>query len=311
MVGRLWLAHGAFAWRMPRPLLGHPKGAHIRTRPPGCAGLCVGSQLGHSPTCTRVLPVSISTNRLVKLRDIFGGYPNRKRETARQRRRDVCGGGSSDLSPSDVAPIFERVTGIPQARFAEVRPGWWVRPSDHGMHTVLQFLRNSRGYDYRFCWGVSLSWVPRVARGKLRWHRTPKSAVFDLWDQAYDFLIHRTTPWKDADRYFPDRSLGATCFEEDLTTCWELMRPAVHDWWTQAATPEGVLARAEEQSARNWEGAYHTPDPHLVAAFTVAHLGRLDEARDRLAKATEFRENEALLTGALNALVPADPRHRE
>jgi hypothetical protein len=163
---------------------------------------------------------------------------------------------------------------------------------------VLQFLRSTRGFDYRFHWGVSLGWVPRVSGGQLKWHRTLRSAVFDLWDQAPDYLIHRATPWREANVYFLDRSLGEECFAEDLAECWAHIRGAVESWWSGVTSPEGVLERAHEQSSRIWEGADHAPDPELVAGFTLARLGRIEEARARLRGAREYLEaGQRLLKG--------------
>ena len=224
---------------------------------------------------------------------------NRARVAYLEARRERCGGGYSELSPAQVAPLFERITGIPAAGFSEVRSGWWVRRVTEDLFHVLQFLRSTRGFDYRFRWGVSLGWVPRVSRPQLKWHRTLRSARFDLWDQAHDYLIQASTPWQEADVYFPDRSLGEECFAEDLAECWARVRGPVESWWSGVTSPEGVLERADEQSSRLWEGAGHAPTPELVAGFTLARLGRLEEARARLQRASEYPEAEQRLLKGL------------
>ncbi len=218
------------------------------------------------------------------------------REAFRARRREECGGAHTDLSSPQIVPIFARVTGIPESGFTEVRSGWWVRAASAD---IFHFLRNSRGFDYRFRWGVSLAWVPRVSRGKLKWHRTLKSAEFDLWDQAYDYLIRSNTPWREADVYYPDRLLGEACFEEDLAACWARVREPIASWWAAVSTPIGVLERAEEQGGRKWEEAGHSPDPELVAGFTVARLGRVVEGMTRAQRAPEFVEAGPELRSAL------------
>jgi hypothetical protein len=208
-------------------------------------------------------------------------------------------GGYNELTVAQVAPIFERVTGVREAGFSETVTGWWVRPKAHGTFQILHFLRNQRGVDYRFRWGIALPWVPRLSRGKLRWHRTLKAAEFDLWDQAHDYLIRTDTPWQEADVYFPDRSLGPTCFEQDLTACWNRIDRAINTWWDDGSDPAGVLRRADEQVQRSWEGARHAPDPALVSAFALARMGRLPEAITRLEGASYSAESSPMLRAGL------------
>lgn len=147
-----------------------------------------------------------------------------------------------------------------------------------------------------------MAWVPRVSRGKVKWHRTLGSTEFDLWDQAYDYLIRSDTPWREADLYYPDRSLGTACFEEDVASCWASLVDPIESWWREASTPAGVLQRAEEQAARKWEGPRHSPDPNVVVAFTLARLGRFAEGMSRLERAPESGEIGPELRSALELI---------
>ncbi len=223
---------------------------------------------------------------------------NLTREAYRTKRQEECG-GFYELTRAQVAPIFTRVTRLPEAGFSEVRPGWWARPVGTETFQVLHFLRNPRGFDYRFRWGISLPWVPRVAGAKLRWHRTLKSAEFDLWEQPFDLLIGTATSWQEADAFFPDRSLGESCFEEDLVACWSRLGATIESWWSSATDPRDILAKAQEQVIRIWEGPRHAPDPLLVVAFTLAHLGMVAEGKDQLMSAFEYEADGLLLERAL------------
>jgi hypothetical protein len=66
--------------------------------------------------------------------------------------------------------------------FEHVKPLKWVRSAKPAMRDVVE-LYSLKGASIAPRWGLSLDFVPHVAAGRVRWHRTVKSAMLDLvWD---------------------------------------------------------------------------------------------------------------------------------
>ena len=64
--------------------------------------------------------------------------------------------------------------------FEAVAPRRWVRSRHDSIRDVLE-LQALKGVAYSPAWGFSLDFVPHVTSGgDTKWHRTPKSARFDL-----------------------------------------------------------------------------------------------------------------------------------
>jgi len=82
--------------------------------------------------------------------------------------------------------------------FEPVAPRRWVR-SRHDSIKDLVYLQAIKGTAYSPVWGFSLDFVPHVtAAGDTKWHRTPKSARFDLmhWPIDYVPLPSQISDWK-------------------------------------------------------------------------------------------------------------------
>jgi len=63
--------------------------------------------------------------------------------------------------------------------FVNVGPLKWVRSADAPIRQLFCFFQWKGGM-LAPSWGLSLDFVPHVAGGRLKWHRTPKSAIMDL-----------------------------------------------------------------------------------------------------------------------------------
>jgi hypothetical protein len=108
---------------------------------------------------------------------------------AYQRWQRKYGDEESDpLAAADVYRLLEEITQPAELGLAPIRRGLFGRQVNAD---VIQLLRFSayKGYSYGVEWGVSLSFVPhdfeRTVR-RVRFHRTLKSAQFDLWESATD-----------------------------------------------------------------------------------------------------------------------------
>lgn len=95
------------------------------------------------------------------------------------------GVGVTELVPS--AAFNETLRGTFDGRlgsqgFEAVKGLKWVRSAKPEIRDVIE-LYSVKGAAVAARWGVSLDFVPHVAAGRVRWHRTAKSAVLDLvWD---------------------------------------------------------------------------------------------------------------------------------
>jgi hypothetical protein len=100
----------------------------------------------------------------------------------------------------------------------------------------------------------------------------------DLWESAADEFERRGGDELDG---FVPASYGAEVLRRDTSYAWQFVYPRVEEWFATTATVEGVLARAREQMALPGVPA-HWPEPSLVAAFTLARLGRDEDAHRAL-----------------------------
>lgn len=77
--------------------------------------------------------------------------------------------------------------------FDDVGPLTWVRSTDAPIRQMFRFFQWKGGV-LAPSWGLSLDFVPHVSGSKLKWHRTPKSALMDLRvdsrDRALDIPYH-------------------------------------------------------------------------------------------------------------------------
>lgn len=55
----------------------------------------------------------------------------------------------------------------------------WVRSADAPIRQVFK-LELLKGAGLDFAWGLSLDFVPHVSGSRVKWHRTPKTAMLDL-----------------------------------------------------------------------------------------------------------------------------------
>ena len=71
--------------------------------------------------------------------------------------------------------------------FEHVKPLKWVRSTKPAIREVVE-LYSLKSASVAPRWGFSLDFVPHVAAGRVRWHRTVKSSMLDLvWDPL-DFV---------------------------------------------------------------------------------------------------------------------------
>src|SRR5215813_1028850 len=179
----------------------------------------------------------------------------------------------------EIYRIFKRIIIAPG--FQLISKGMLAKQvNDEIIHLIK--LTAYKGAIYGLQWGVSLTYVPQRWENELRWHRSFTSAVFDLSDELNDMPEHRHLVEFLQFDCFPSALHGPKLFEKNLKRDWEEVRPILTGWLDRANHLQGVLLRAEEQMQRAWPGPHHWPPPSLVHAFTLARLGRAQQAMAEL-----------------------------
>lgn len=172
----------------------------------------------------------------------------------------------------------------------------WVRSADAPIRQVFTFHK-WKGGRFDPSWGVSLDFVPHVAARRLRWHRTPKSAMQDLRVDARDPALSMS--------YMHGREGIAARIDAVM----QRALPEARAFWDRARTVEDLPA------ACAWIKRYYERYPHnldfyayaqhpAALAFALARLGRIAEATNEMAKyhgfAHEAQPMRERLTQLLN-----------
>jgi hypothetical protein len=96
--------------------------------------------------------------------------------------------GYEMVSASKVYDAFNTIAPPSLPRFAVLKEGQLVREVCSDIVHLIN-LSATKGGRYTFRWGVSLTYVPHEWDPKPKFHRTLKSARFDLFEDPYEFLI--------------------------------------------------------------------------------------------------------------------------
>jgi len=183
------------------------------------------------------------------------------------------------------------------AGFTRLKPGLWVRAINSDITHIVR-LAPGKGNLYLLHWGVSLSFVPHEWEGRLRWHRTVKSAWFDLWESAH---LRAQTEGEEYRTLMLCGSYGESIVIRQLPAFWAWVEPRIISWFSATATVDGVLQTAYAEMERNrFSYGYKAPSPQIVAAFCLARLGRGDDATVLLNSHVQVREWTPEATENLN-----------
>jgi hypothetical protein len=185
------------------------------------------------------------------------------------------------VDPSRIQAIAQEIATRDLPGFLSLGRGLYVRPLNADISHVLK-LQPWKGASYSFNWGVSLTYVPTRLVLPLRFHRTPKSAKLDLWED------HFTDTQEFPPEAYVTSLRGEAVARSKLLRAWAWARPRAEDWWTTAATLPGVAHLAEGQAQRDHEPkVHHHPPPRLVHVLTLARMNRLSEMEPHTAELRE------------------------
>jgi hypothetical protein len=228
-----------------------------------------------------------------------------KRCTERARKH-----GYEIVSASKVYDAFNNTVPPSLPKFAALKESQLAHEVCPDIVHLIK-LSALKGGMYTFRWGVSLSYVPHEWDPKPKFHRTLKSARFDLWEDPFEFLItdHDSD---EAGDFFIDTLHGEQCMKDDFAKSWSKLRPEITGRLELLTTLEGVLQKGIEHAARKWIGPRHWPYPGIVHAFTLARLGNMSEADSVLRECiteNEYFENPEELFNTLRKVHKRETIH--
>jgi hypothetical protein len=208
-----------------------------------------------------------------------GDTPGAPRTATQERHAKY---GYAEVPAERIYACFNEIVRLDTEGFALVQKGLFGRTCNEQITHLVKFAAGKGGI-YGFRWGVSLSFVPHEWDPKRKFHRTLKSARFDLFEDPGEFLVQNQfsdEPWK----YMASALHGEECFREELERAWENLEPVLKRWFASAVSLDWVLAKAMEHVNRDWKSLRHDPDPKLVYAFTLAKMRRLPEGKATLSE---------------------------
>ena len=193
-------------------------------------------------------------------------------------------------------------------RFSRVSERKWVRNRVEGVRdlVVIQALGRS---SYSPIIGFSLDYVPHIAGESARWHRTDKSALFDLRFDPLDYEMPNTPAfrkWTIAGIY------GSRIAKEDFQRVGQLTASHATKALDGIVTSHDLCSAFEQQIRGSPVrfGFYNYTQQPLAYAFTLLRVGSTEKARKVFSEwkaavkesSIAMREVEVLFVRDLNQL---------
>jgi len=193
---------------------------------------------------------------------------------------------------------------LPMLGLTERAPRSWVNGSEAPFRRLFE-IQLLKGAAMKACYGFSLDFVPHISGGRVRWHRTDKSAMLDV------ILDPRDLPQ-------PSFIHGATGLADGLRRLLPEAVARAREVWRRGATFQGMLDIIREIRDRpierriNCFGYYNYAQLPLAFAYLSAKTGDLQTAEEELGKyATSYQLDEEETAKLLNlARDYAGPNHQ-
>ena len=153
-----------------------------------------------------------------------------------------------------------------------VGPRTWVDVSHPPAKRMFQLVL-LKGESMRAGWGFSLDFVPHISGGRVRWHRSGKTAKLDVViEPGKNVLLEPTSIY------------GAARLHDDLNRLLPAAVEKAKETWRRGATERGLLDLVRE--IREHQTNYFPFDMYtqlpLAYAFLLARLGDLAQAEQEL-----------------------------
>jgi len=182
-----------------------------------------------------------------------------------------------------VAPLVERQL-IPMG-FELQKPLHWVRSDDAPIRQVFAFVQYKGGALAPF-WGLSLDFVPHVSGAQVKWHRTVKSARFDLNRDARDRNMELSYIWgpEELARNAPV-AISNALLEAEIF------------WKAAKSIPElpAAFMSTKQYMSGGGLGFYNYVQHPLAFAFVLAKLGQPELANAEFDRYLQSDMNSAVV----------------
>jgi len=194
------------------------------------------------------------------------------------------------------------------AGFLEIRHRVWARTRIPEITDVFN-IHALKGASLSPLWGFSIAFVPHVSAGKVKWHRTPKSARLDVRYDPMDF-----TRSKEGGDPVLDTLYGESKLREQASALAPSITTQAASFW--GGVKEVVDLRHVLQGLKKMDkeatrfGFYNYPGHPLALAFTHAKLGDRAAALDEFGRCPSFQNDPPDLRPALAAALKAELAER-
>ena len=155
------------------------------------------------------------------------------------------------------------------------KPLHWVRGDDAPIRQLF-CLRQWKGGSVAPAWGISLDFVPHVSGSSVKWHRTSKSAIFDLGCDPHDRTME----------FYYTKGKSHVALEAPRVLPAALQ--AAQSFWLSVCKESELLSAFEAEKARLAQrrglGFYNHVQYPVAYAFCLARSGNLSQALAELAQ---------------------------
>jgi hypothetical protein len=171
--------------------------------------------------------------------------------------------------------------------FETVAPRRWVRSTRTPIRDLLE-IQAGKGVGYSPMWGFSLDFVPHVTTsGEIKWHRTAKSARFDLEYRPTEYapLASETREWDISPVATPEE------LQVDLSRVTRLIMAHAIPFWERVRGIEDLPTAYREQRIRQSANLPFVSyrQQALASAFVLA---KSSDAAGRAELAEYIRAND-------------------
>jgi len=192
--------------------------------------------------------------------------------------------------------------------FAQIRHRVWARARVPDITDVFN-IQALKGASLSATWGFSITFVPHVSAGKVKWHRTLKSARLDVRYDPRNFPTRKESPDLQLDTLYGESEL-----RDQGSALAALAIPQALRFWggvNRVVDLRDVLEglRQKDKDAVAF-GFYNYIQHPLALAFTHARLGDRVAAFDELSRSAWFQNDPADLKAALIQALEAELAER-
>jgi hypothetical protein len=174
--------------------------------------------------------------------------------------------------------IFANTFGTALCRrgFEQVERRKWVR-SDRAPIRELFRIAAIKGASLSPVWGFSLDFVPHSSGSTIRWHRSNKSAIFDLRYDPIDYTA-------SFDEWSIPSSEGRTAAREQADRSTHVALELALPWFQSVGTERDLIREFEAKKERPFVrfGFDNYVQEPLAYAFTLAKVGRSVDAESEV-----------------------------